>query len=248
MTIKYLIPPSEGKNIENLSHKKFKNVFDNLSFLELNNKRKELIDFLSSMNFDDKNLKKLTGLKGKNLEEAFEINKKLMHSKVKNSIELFDGVMFKSIDYNGMDNDSKKFFEDNFAIFNALLGVNKPLDLIPEFKVKPEGYIKNKKIHKFWKESMKNIFENFIVFDLLTTNYRKMIDNKNFYKIDFYTFKNNEVKSAGHFSKKYRGEFINHVCKNTIDNLDTILNINTKNIELYKYIEETKEIKFIIKN
>jgi cytoplasmic iron level regulating protein YaaA (DUF328/UPF0246 family) len=226
----FLIPPSEGKNSE-------------LSFGKVNSARKEIINYLEIMDFNQKNLEKMTGLKGKNVEEAYKTNKNLLASKVKKTIDLFNGVMFKSIDYSNMEKQSKKFFEENFAIFNALLGVNKPLDLIPEFKVKPEGYIEKTKIHGFWKEKMDDVFEEYVVFDLLTSNYRKMVDNSEFYKVDFYSMKKGELKSAGHFSKKYRGQLINYICKNNIKSLDTILNL-----ELYEYDKENKEIKMIIRN
>lgn len=244
----FLIPPSEGKNSEDKINKNFKEVFSELSFEKLNSARKEIINYLEKMDFNQKNLEEMTGLKGKNVEEAYETNKNLLASKVKKSIELFDGVMFKSIDYLNMENQSKKFFEENFAIFNALLGVNKPLDLIPEFKVKPEGYIEKTKIHRFWKEKMDDVFEEYVVFDLLTSNYRKMLDNSEFYKIDFYAIKKGELKSAGHFSKKYRGQLINHICKNNIKSLEAILNIKTKDLELYEYNKENREIKMIIRN
>jgi cytoplasmic iron level regulating protein YaaA (DUF328/UPF0246 family) len=244
----FLIPPSEGKNSEDKINKNFEEVFSELSFGKVNSARKEIINYLEIMDFNQKNLEKMTGLKGKNVEEAYKTNKNLLASKVKKTIDLFNGVMFKSIDYSNMEKQSKKFFEENFAIFNALLGVNKPLDLIPEFKVKPEGYIEKTKIHRFWKEKMDDVFEEYVVFDLLTSNYRKMVDNSEFYKVDFYSMKKGELKSAGHFSKKYRGQLINYICKNNIKSLDTILNIKTKNLELYDYDKENKEIKMIIRN
>lgn len=244
----FLIPPSEGKNSENKINKKFKDVFSELSFEKLNSARKEIINYLGKMDFNQKKLEKMTGLKGKNVENAYEINKNLLSSKVKKAIDLFDGVMFKFIDYSNMDNEAKNFFEENFFIFNALLGVNKPLDLIPEFKVKPEGYIEKTKINIFWKEKMNGVFEEYVVFDLLTSNYRKMVDNSEFYKVDFYSMKKGEIKLAGHFSKKYRGQLINYICKNNIKSLDTILNIKTKDLELYEFNKENREIKIIIRN
>ncbi|MGM0640323.1 MAG: peroxide stress protein YaaA [Thermotogota bacterium] len=244
----FLIPPSEGKNSDNKTGKSFSKVFSELSFSELNDFRKEVIHYLNRMEYKEKDLEKMTGLKGKNIEEAYEMNKRLMNSEVKRTIELFDGTMFKSIDYSNMDNKSKTFFEKHFGIFNALLGVNKPLDLIPEFKVKPEGYIEKKKIHRYWKEKMDNIFDDNFVFDILTSNYRKMVDNDKFYKIDFYLMKKDDLKSAGHISKKYRGQLIKHLCQNQIIDLESVLKIKTENLELFEYDEKNKEIKMIIKN
>ena len=108
-----LLPNSKSKN--NLNNfekyeKIIKNKEDNF-FINLNNKRKliyeNLIDLINNNSFE--NLKKIFDLKDSNkLEKEIEIVKNFFSNETNYSIEKFSGVMFKAINYNLLNEVSKK--------------------------------------------------------------------------------------------------------------------------------------------
>ena len=102
-----LIPPSEGKNSGDLNPPLNLNT---LSFDSLYRVREMLINSLISYMKSDHDLSKLLGVKTSALNLAISNNLKLLSSGTLPAISRYSGVMYKAIDYHGLNSDERFFF------------------------------------------------------------------------------------------------------------------------------------------
>ncbi len=217
MKIIYLLPPSEGKN------NGWKRWEEKCSFLFL--KPRDI-----AINVSPKDLK----CTGKRYEEGVELNKELCKIippiwydranpedflvEVLSSISRYSWVMYNAINYAGMSNNSKKYFDSNFLILSGMYGLLRPLDMIGNYKLP----IESKGLYAFWNSKITDTLNSLgadIIVDLLPNSYKKMISWKDItsqiVKIDFY----NGNKKLTHGVKKVKGEFIHNICNKSYTSL-----------------------------
>jgi cytoplasmic iron level regulating protein YaaA (DUF328/UPF0246 family) len=231
-----LLPPSEGKN-SNSTNDKYSIVKTNKNynyFTELDTLRYQissnLQDTLNSKSIEKQ--EKILDLKGKNLEYAKKITLNFENELTTPVINRYDGVMFKSINYNGMSKLQKENFNNSVIFIDGMFGLLKPQDLIPDYKLKITSKFDTFRMTPFWKENLYSKFNDLfksaeIIIDILPGAHRKIVNFSNanqyveimFAKIDTKTKK---LKNVGHESKVLKGEIINFIVKHdiiTVDNL-----------------------------
>jgi cytoplasmic iron level regulating protein YaaA (DUF328/UPF0246 family) len=244
-----LLPPSEGKNIG--GRQIYQEVKNNNSFNFLEEHRRYLYDKLLSyiLNLDNNKLEKLFNIKGKLIEQSIFLIKDHYNQKTLPAINRYLGVMFKYLEYDNLTIDLKNRANQVLLFTDALFGLLKPLDLIPNYKLSITAkFINNDSvfhIDKYWKdilkEHLKEIFKDKIIIDLLPTSHRKTIDpdiikfHKQYYLINFYQLKNNIPKNTGHISKQLKGEFIRYILNNNNLTKETITKFTHS--ENYNYNE-----------
>ncbi len=218
MKIIFLLPPSEGKtNWWNYKEEKLSFKFGKPCKI--------------ATSVSEKNLK----CTWKRFEEGFLLNETLCEWKQKyflEAINRYSGVMYNAIDYNWMNEQWKKFFEDNFLIFSWMYGILKPLDKIWNYKLPLE----KTDLYKFWwdkiPDTIIDLKPDYIV-NLLPINYAKLIwlwtncsrhkkklekilnawikiININFLKPDW--------KKISHWVKKIKWKLVKNVCEKNIFN------------------------------
>lgn len=215
MKLLFLLPPSEWKNSEHF--------FDSESLTYEFDKPHYIAE-----NATEKDLK----CSWKRFEEGIELNKSILKSWTSQAIKRYSWVMYNSIDYEGMSDTGKKFFEDNFAILSWMYWKVAPLDKIWDYKLP----IETKGLYKFWWETISekivSIKPDYIV-NLLPISYAKMIwiwgkkvdpklelifdagiklVNINFLKTDW--------KKVSHWVKSIKWEWIKNICENTITDIN----------------------------
>lgn len=213
MTSNYLvlIPPSEGKN----------GGGDNkcsLSFNELDNLRKEVISNLSFVcnNEDSFVLGKLFKVKGDALSKAIFLNKEIGFDNCLMSMNRFSGVMFKSLDYFSLSEKQKKNFDANFLIVDAVFGLIRPYDFVPDYKLMMGSKFNGLNTVLFWKKEVSlciNRLNKEFVLDLLPNIHREVItDVKNVVSINFVEeLSDGSIKNVGHKSKALKGDFMKYI-------------------------------------
>ena len=202
MKILFLLPPSEGKNSQGETWE------EKLSFSF--EKPKEI-----ARNVTEKDLK----CSGNRFEEWVNLNKQLCETKdfmVTSAINRYSGVMYNAIDFTGMNDEWKKYFEENFMIFSGMYGIVKANDLIGNYKLP----IETKTLAKYWQETItKTLNESWAdyVVNLLPLSYQKMIDFKKLspklVNINFQVEKNGKIVKMAHWVKKIKGEWIKNICE-----------------------------------
>ena len=225
MKILFLIAPSEWKNSKidwDMGWKKDENLSFNFD------KPKEI-----ALNASEKDLK-CSGERYKEwirLNEAVVLNAEAKTHLDKNrekstdekidAIYRYSGIMYKHIDYIGMNEIWKRFLEDHFAILSGMYGIVWVLDKIWNYKLP----IETKWLYAFWEDKIVDklieIKPDYIV-NLLPMSYAKMAIvgkwkekklSENRIKIININFLKADGSKIAHGVKKLRWEWIKRVCE-----------------------------------
>ncbi len=227
--MKILLAPSESKskggNFPPINKKSF-------IFPEIYDKRVEIIkkydEFLKTTD-DTKNF-------GEDKASIFT-------RPTKKAILRYTGVAFKHMDYESLDETSKKWIDENVYIFSNLFGVISANDKIPNYTLK-QGAKPGFDIYKAHKEIYSPILDkinkNEPFIDLRAKFYEKIYKPKNY--ITFKFIKDNKVVS--HFAKAYRGLLTRYIAIHKPKNIDDLLKIEFPNVKILEVIEKkgNKEI------
>ena len=216
--MKILIPPSEGKLLDNTS----KCIFSDTSFPMIDSVQKILV-FLKNKK-SDSDIQKIYGT---NLEKSLDLHSKnlnILNSFCSLAIERYTGVVFKNINWKDFNKDDKIFFDKYFLIFSGLFGILSPMCLIPDYKLKMNVLL----LYKFWNPIITDQLKNEdVIIDLLPQVHRKAYtSDKRVVKIDFFHIKDGKKVNAGHFGKAVKGQFVRFIIKNKIVNTDDFSNFN----------------------
>ena len=161
----------------------------------------------------------------------------------KKAVLRYTGVAFKHMDYESLDETSKKWIDENVYIFSNLFGVISANDKIPHYTLK-QGAKPGFDIYKAHKEIftpiLDEINEKEIFIDLRAKFYEKIYKPKNY--ITFKFIKNGKVVS--HFAKAYRGLLTRYIAINKPQNTDELLKIEFPDVKIKEVIEKkgNKEI------
>lgn len=228
MKILFLLPPSEGKNSQGeIGEEKLSFSFE---------KPKEI-----ATNVTEKDLK----CSGNRFKEWVNLNKQLCETKgfiITPAMNRYSGVMYNAIDFAGMNDEWKKYFEENFMIFSGMYGILKPMDLIGNYKLP----IETKTLAKYWQETITNTLNESgadYVVNLLPLSYQKMINFKTLQpkiiNINFQVEKNGKIVKMAHWVKKIKGEWIKNICETLGwgENTDVFKIFDGEKVETEKSIE-----------
>jgi len=195
----YLLPPSEGKNMWWVEWEES----TSFSF-------KKPVDIWK--NATEKDLK----CSGKRYEEGIELNSHIQESQKLSAISRYSGVMYNAIDYTGMTEGGRQYFDEHFLILSGMYGILRPSDMIGNYKLPVE----TKWLKDFWGDHITDALNNLdvdMVVDLLPGSYAKMIQWKEIQatvvRINFLHTKNGELKKMTHGVKKVKGEYIKKWCE-----------------------------------
>ena len=199
------MPPSEGKSPHNTTDIPF--IDTNYVYLE---QVKQIIKMLN--NLKEQDFKKIYC---KDIEKAKAIHSKninVINNKCSPAILRYTGTVYSNIGFDSFSEDEKEFFNQTFFIFSGLLGMVKPLTLIPNYKLKMNVL----QLYKFWNPILsKRLYKEDKVFDLLPQIHKKAFNSiDHSINIDFVIYKNRKKVPAGHFGKVVKGKFIQYICKN----------------------------------
>ena len=229
-----LLPPSEGKNSNSTNDKYSIEKLNktNNSFIELDTLRYQISSNLKdSINSSDEiKHEKILDLKGNNLKSAIQKTLNFENELTTSTINRYDGVMFKAINYNDMSQVQKENFNNSVIFIDGMFGLLKPQDLIPDYKLKITSKFGRFNMTSFWKENLyeklNKIFQNTeLVIDILPGAHRKVVNfsnAENYVEIMFATIKDGKLKNAGHESKKLKGEIINFIVEHNTISIDKL--------------------------
>ena len=209
----------------------------------------ESFDVVSDLTIDLRNalkkldleaLKTLYKSSDKVAKEAMQMNNELQTFK---AICLFNGAVFKNLDYTTLKTEEKNYIESYVCIFSALYGLVPANSGISPYRLDLNNVLEPhfKNLTQKWKEPinrfLKNVNSNLII-DLASVEYRKLIDHKtydNYYKIDFKDKKGDSYKTVGTYAKMARGQFVRAMAQNKVKTLEDIMKLSIMN---YTYNSE----------
>jgi len=168
------------------------------------------------------NWERLLSLKGQVLEKAIEANKSILASPTLPAVERYTGVMYEGIDYAGLEEPARKFFQEHVRIVSSVFGLLKPNDHIPDYRMKMEKL----NAAQFWNPIISKELEGYYVIDLLPPIYRKAVTYENGIAVDFVIVKDDEEIPAGNSGKYIQGRFVRFLCQNKVDDPKHFKNFN----------------------
>lgn len=166
------------------------------------------------------------------------------------AIFMFQGDVYQGLDVSSFDKNDLKFAQSNLRILSGLYGILKPTDLINPYRLEMGTKLKNKSgnnLYKFWENKLNTylkteLCENEEIINLASDEYSKAIQLKSFSNPVitpiFKDYKNGKLKVISFFAKKARGEMVNFIVKNKINDVNELKNFS--NIG-YKFDSENQK-------
>jgi uncharacterized protein len=217
-----LLPPSEGKASGGEGPPL---DLETLSFGDFNKTRSLMIKALGQLSAKPRVAQKTLGVKGVALDKARADNADVINSPTLPAIERYTGVMYDAIDYQSLDDESKRTFGESTLIMSGLFGMVSPYDLIPTYKLKMGAKVRlNKACSAIWKplitKALKSTAEKGVIWDLLPNEHSAAWDPSKVSCDVRFTVKfleagtDGRLKTVSHWSKALKGALVRHLLAN----------------------------------
>ena len=247
--MKIIFSPSKEMREENI----FKNKKIEFTESKFKDKTNILIDILKEKSISE--IENIMKLKGELLNKTYKDIQDYDKLKSIPAISMYYGVSFKELNLEDYSEKSFKYLKNNLLILSALYGVSLAFDLLKKYRLDMTMSIIDKGLYNFWKKDINDYISNIlskdeILLNLASGEFSKMIDSKkiSMINIDFKEEKDGAYKSVSTYSKKARGQFLNYLVKNQIDNLEDIKKIKLDGYSLNNALSDEKNFIFTRKN
>ncbi|WP_454953758.1 YaaA family protein [Fusobacterium hwasookii] len=247
--MKIIFSPSKEMREENI----FKNKKIEFTESKFKDKTNILIDILKEKSISE--IENIMKLKGELLNKTYKDIQDYDKLKSIPAISMYYGVSFKELNLEDYSEKSLKYLKNNLLILSALYGVSLAFDLLKKYRLDMTMSIIDKGLYNFWKKDINDYISNIlskdeVLLNLASSEFSKMIDSKkiSIINIDFKEEKDGIYKSVSTYSKKARGQFLNYLVKNQIDNLEDIKKIKLDGYSLNNTLSDEKNFIFTRKN
>ncbi len=247
--MKIIFSPSKEMREENI----FKNKKIEFTESKFKDKTNILIDILKEKSISE--IENIMKLKGELLNKTYKDIQDYDKLKSIPAISMYYGVSFKELNLEDYSEKSLKYLKNNLLILSALYGVSLAFDLLKKYRLDMTMSIIDKGLYNFWKKDINDYISNIlskdeVLLNLASGEFSKMIDSKkiSIINIDFKEEKDGIYKSVSTYSKKARGQFLNYLVKNQIDNLEDIKKIKLDGYSLNNTLSDEKNFIFTRKN
>jgi len=247
--MKIIFSPSKEMREENI----FKNKKIEFTESKFKDKTNILIDILKEKSISE--IENIMKLKGELLNKTYKDIQDYDKLKSIPAISMYYGVSFKELNLEDYSEKSLKYLKNNLLILSALYGVSLAFDLLKKYRLDMTMSIIDKGLYNFWKKDINDYISNIlskdeVLLNLASSEFSKMIDSKkiSIINVDFKEEKDGAYKSVSTYSKKARGQFLNYLVKNQIDNLEDIKKIKLDGYSLNNTLSDEKNFIFTRKN
>ncbi len=203
-------------------------------FNEMNPDRRRLIDALQRVleTSEEDVLEDLFGVKGEHLEAAIAVNAELYDAPLMSALDRYSlGVMYKAMDFAGLPTGAQRRLLENGVIFSGLFGLLRPDDLIPNYRLRIDATLPEVgKVSKYWRPHLSPLLNRTLkdrfVWDLLPGAHREAWDDDHAYtqrvQVKFFIEKDGQRKALSHNVKPLRGQLVNFIVRETVEELDPL--------------------------
>ena len=172
-----------------------------------------------------------------NFDRIFNWHKPFTLSNAKQAVLLFDGEVYRGLNAKSFSAEEMEYAQSHLRLLSGLYGVLRPLDLIQAYRLEVSSKLENpngKDLYAFWQEkvtksilkSLKVSGEPQVILNLASSEYIKTLNVKKYrikvIDIEFYEYKNDQLKQIVIYTKKARGLMARYVIQNKIDNLEDL--------------------------
>lgn len=191
---------------------------------------------------------KLIQLSNEDISRLFRVNEKMSDKisseikafkkgKTKASIDAYTGISFRQLKLNEYTAKEIEYMYNHLIILSAFYGYTKATEGIKkhrlDFSVRLDDEMN---MYRYWDEYVNKIFrKDEIVINLASGEYSKLIDKNKVKMIDLEFYENQDFKQISVNSKKARGEALNFM---TINKIEDVLELKKEIVKGYMYSEE----------
>ena len=217
----------------------------NSSDIDLLNKFNEI--YLRLVDLSKEEVERKFKIKELMLDEFMKDLQEFHNLPEKRSIEAYSGLAFRQLKIDEYIQENWNYIQEKVFILSAFYGITCGTCKIKkhrlDFSIK---LFEDVSLYKFWSEYVNSFFsENETIINLASSEYSKLIDKKrvDFINIDFY--ENKELKQISANSKKARGEMLNLLIKNQIENIEVIKTLKLKEYSYNRELSSNNNLVFI---
>lgn len=169
-------------------------------------------------------------------------------AKLYEAIYLFDGLMYKNIKRENLNEEEIEYLKQKVYICTSLYGIINSYDLISPYRLDFLNKV-GINLKKYWKNEYDNFIKNEeLVISLLSSEFEEVFSKEirdSFYKLIFAEIKENDIKIHSTISKKARGKFLTKLIENKVDNINDIKKIEFDDFKYDEKLSKNKVIYFI---
>lgn len=212
--MKIIISPSKTQR---LSRSKFLSD-KNIIFLSEHTKLLALLKKLSK-----ENIKKIMKIDKNLLDNSYNNIENHANLDTFHAFESFNGLVFKGLEKEAYEMEEYKYIESHLFILDAFYGILEPGTLIKAYRLDMKMKI-GVNLYDFW--DIDSYFIDEPIINLASDEFSKMINHKKLLNIKFLQYKNNSYVNQATYSKQARGQFLNYMIKNKIEDLSKLKEYN----------------------
>jgi len=217
-------------------------------------------------------MEKLKTFKSQDLEKLMSISKDLAEMNLgryqnwktkptkKKSLQAalaFKGEVYRGLNAETLDDNAQNYLNQNLFILSGLYGILKPSDRVMLYRLEMGSKLDvkgSKNLYGFWKETLTDFVnskmkKNEVLLNLASNEYAKVLDSKRLkgQKIDveFYDYKNGELKQIMVFFKQARGAMARFCAENNVQKLDEIKVFNENGYSFDAKLSDDKKLVFL---
>lgn len=139
-----------------------------------------------------------------------DLNYNVMGDEANQALFYYNGISFKYLDVETLNEDNVKYLNEHLLILSALYGTLRPLDMINNYRLD----FTDKTLYNYWKINIADT-----VLNLASNEYSKMVKCRNVVNVEFKEYKNNKLTTSGTYNKMLRGLLLRYMCVNNITDL-----------------------------
>ncbi len=169
----------------------------------------------------------------------------------------FKGEVYRGLDAENLDEKTQDYLNQNLFILSGLYGILKPSDRVMLYRLEMGSKLDvkgSKNLYGFWKETLMDFVnskmkKNEPLLNLASNEYAKVLDAKNLkgqkVDVEFYDYKNGELKQIMVFFKQARGAMARYCAENNVSTIDEVKNFNINNYSFDAKFSSVDNLVFI---
>lgn len=244
--MKLFFSPSKGMQYKSFKH------FENNEAMGIPFKEKTDFLILTLKNFSKNEISTKLKIKGKILDDIFDIYNNFYNQAEREAISLYDGVSFKQLNIENFSKENYIYMRKNIFIFSALYGILNACTPIRPYRLDMTNKILDMSPYEFWREDIEKYlmqFKNETFINIASNEFSKILNRKIFNVIDieFRQSEGDKLKNISTEAKKARGSLLNYLIENEIDCVDKIKDFNFNSYTYSSELSSENTIFFIKK-
>ncbi len=199
----------------------------------------QLIELLRNLNKEE--LSRLldinSNLTNLNFDRIFNWHSPFSLNNAKQAVFVFDGEVYRGLNAKSFTTEEFDYAQNHLRLLSGLYGILRPLDLIQPYRLEVSSKLKNANgndLYDFWRKKItKSILKAIeisgkpdVILNLASSEYIKSIDLKNkkikVIDVEFYEYKNDQLKQIVIYTKKARGLMARFVIQNQIEDIEDL--------------------------